>query len=130
MNSFIACAKAAAVTIFVAYTAFKVFAGVWLWAFESEEHGVAWNMILWLDHGTTALIAILCGFLGARFDRSHPVATAVVAAILVELLHVSIGGGLRDQPLQGFVSTLVAALLAAAIAWWKSGLRAGQEAAQ
>jgi hypothetical protein len=121
VKSFIACAKTTAVTLLAGYMAIKLFVFVWAIAFDSDLTKVVIYGILWIDYIATVFIGMVAGFLAARFDRVHPVPTGIVAALLVELLILSVGAGLRYDSLNHTVAHLVAAvLLAALIAWWRS----------
>ena len=124
MNSFIACAKTTAVTLLAAYIAIKLVVSFWAFAFVSDLTQVVVFGILWINYIATVYIGMVAGFLGARFEKQHPVPTAIVAALLVELLILSIGAGLRHDSLTHTVAHCIAAVLLAALIAWRRSSRA------
>ena len=117
MSSFVACAKTTAFTIFYTFVSFQVFAWIWFLIVDEYTRAAAYGM-LWLNQLTTAFIGIAAGLLAARYERRHPVFIAVVAAVLVELLHASASGAfLADAPLRTLTVAAICAALAAGVAW-------------
>jgi hypothetical protein len=121
MSSVIACAKTAAASLLAGYLGIRIFTFLLGLALVGG-HGSALDFgVLWINHIATVFIGLTAGLFGAHFDRRNPLLTAAVAATLVQLLNLSIGAGLRDGSLLRNVSmTVVAAGIAALLAWWRS----------
>jgi hypothetical protein len=74
---------------------------------------------MYLNEITTVCIGLAAGWHVARYYRTLPWLSAAISAILVEALHVSIGGTtlLIDAPLRVPAMLAVAAAIAMAAAW-------------
>jgi hypothetical protein len=121
MSSFIACAKTTAVTILSGYVAIKGLAIFWALAMLNDDTVLITDSMRWMSFVATVFVGVVAGLVGAYYDRAHPVINAVIAALLAELLNLSIGAGLRDDPVVRTVAhTAAAAVLAGLIAAWRS----------
>jgi hypothetical protein len=118
VNAFVSVAKATFSTIVAAFTSFMVVCAVW---YASLVLGLAGGVyvLFYLNEITTVCIGLAAGWYVARYHRPLPWPSAAIPAILVEALHVSIGGTtwLIDGPLRIPAMLAIAAAIAMAAAW-------------
>jgi hypothetical protein len=119
MNAFVACAKVTFSTLVATFFAFMTICSLWYLALLLGYNQIAVTLIFRLNEITTVFIGLAAGWYVARHYRTRPVLIAAVSALLVEALHVSIGGGslMFDARWRVPAMLVVAVAIAIAAAW-------------